>query len=100
MPDPYDYTNKCFAKSDSTVSRAIAGEVILVPIRKTAAEVNGVYTLNEVAARIWELLDGVRTVDEVRSSIVEEFEVTSEEAEQDLVSFLMQLQKVGAVQEV
>lgn len=100
MPDPYDYTSKRFAKSDSIVSRAIAGEVILVPIRKSADEVNGVYTLNEVGARIWELLDGVRTVDEVRSCILEEFEVTPVEAEQDLVAFLMQLQKVGAVQEV
>ena len=97
---PNDYSNKRFTKSDSIVSRAIACEVILVPIRKTAAEVNGVYTLNEVAARIWELLDGERTVAEIRSCILEEFEVAADEAERDLVEFLMQLQEVEAVEEV
>jgi hypothetical protein len=100
VTDPYGYNSKCFAKSESIVSRAIAGEVILVPIRKTAAEVDGVYTLNEVAARIWELLDGERTVEDIRGCIVDEFDVSAADAERDLVEFLMQLQKVGAVKEV
>jgi len=98
--DVSEFVNKRFVKSDSIVSRSIAGEVILVPIRKTAAEVNGVYTLNEVAARIWELIDGERTVEQIQSCILEEFEVTPKDAERDLAEFLMQLLKVEAVKEI
>ena len=45
---------KSFVKDPNIVSRKIAGEVILVPIRKNVGDLESIYTLNEVAARIWE----------------------------------------------
>ena len=81
----------------SIVSRKIADECILVPIRQKAEELDSIYTLNDVAARIWELVDGERSVEEMRDLIVEDFEVEAEEAETDLVEFLQQLETVGAV---
>jgi hypothetical protein len=98
--DPHDLGRKRFARSDSIVSRTIAGEVILVPIRRTAAEIDGVYTLNEVAARIWELLEGERTLDEIRACILDEYDVAPEDVERDLVQFLAQLGRVNAVREL
>ena len=44
------------------MARQIAGEYILVPIRQSAGEVESIYTLNEVGTRIWELLDGQRSL--------------------------------------
>jgi hypothetical protein len=93
------YLVKCFVKDPSIVSRKIADEFILVPIRQRAGEVESIYTLNDAAARVWELLDGERRVDEIRDQIVAEFEVSPEEAEADVVEFLRQLEAVGAVRE-
>jgi hypothetical protein len=93
------YLDRRFAQAPSIVSRQIAGESILVPIRQTAGEVESIYTLNEVAARAWELLDGQRRLSEIRDLIVAEFEVGAEEAGADLVEFLQQLERVGAVRE-
>ena len=50
--------NRIVQKDSSIVSRRIADEVILVPIRKKLGEVECLYTLNEAGARIWKLIDG------------------------------------------
>ena len=100
MKEAMNYLEKCYQKDPNIVSRKIADEVILVPIRQNVGDLESIYTLNEVAARVWELVDGQKRVEEIRDAIVEEFEVTAEEAEADLVEFLQQLEQVGAVRGV
>ena len=90
---------KCFTKDPSIVSRKIVGEFMLVPIRSKTAEIDSIYTLNEVAARIWELVDGTITAERIRDIILQEYEVSSAEAEADLVELLVQLESIGAVKE-
>ena len=81
------------------VSRNIADEVILVPIRQNVGDLESIYTLNEVAGRIWELMDGEMKVREIKERIVEEFEVTPEKAEKDLIGHLQQLEEIKAITE-
>ncbi len=90
----------CYRRSPSIVSREIAGETILVPIRQNVGDLESIYTLNETAARAWELIDGQRRVQVIRDQIVAEFEVGTEEAEQDLIELLAQLESFGAVERV
>lgn len=87
----------CYKKDPSIVFREIAGEMILVPIRQNVGDLESIYTLNETAARVWELLDGQRTLREIRDELVQEFEVEADQAQQDLVELLEQLESVGAV---
>ena len=82
------------------VTRLIAGEMILVPIRKNMGDLENIYTLNETAARSWELLDGEHTLGEIRDRLVAEYEVTAEQAWDDLLELLESLQSVGAIQAV
>ncbi len=90
---------KRFVKDPSMVFREIAGECLLVPIRQQAADLESIYVLNEVGGRIWELIDGKRTVAGIKDVIVSEFEVNPEEAERDLVEFLTQLSEIGGIRE-
>lgn len=92
-----DFLDKVYKKSDSVVSRKIADEFILVPISQNVADLQNIYSLNEVATRIWELIDGKMKVREIKDKIIEEFEVTPEEAEKDITNFLRQLETVGAL---
>lgn len=87
-------------KSDDIVARKIAGEVILVPIRQKIGDLQNIYTLNEVAAKIWELLDGRKTLLQIRDIIISEFEINPEQTQKDLEEFLQKLKSVGAVKEV
>ena len=89
--------DKVYKKSDSIVSRKIADEFILVPIRQNVGDLESISTLNEVAARIWELIDGTMKLREIKAKIVEEFDVTPQQAEKDLVDYIKQLEKIEAV---
>ena len=87
-----------YLQDPSIVSRNIAGEMILVPIRSNVGDLESIYTLNETAARIWELLDGDHSLGTVRDAIVDEFDVEEEEAAQDVLALIAQLESIGAVQ--
>jgi hypothetical protein len=95
--DRNEFLRRHFTKTDAIVSRKIGDEFIMVPLRRKAGDVESVYSLNEVAARIWELVDGDRSVEGIKDTLVAEFEVTAEEAENDLVELLMQLTEIGAI---
>lgn len=92
-----NYLDKVYNKSDSIVSRKIADEFILVPIRQNVGDLESIYTLNETGARIWELIDGKIKVEEIKEKLIEEFEVTPEEVEKDIIEHLMQLEEIKAI---
>lgn len=87
-----------YRKSDRVVSRKIVDELILVPIRTNVADMESLYTLNDVGAKVYELIDGQRTLAQICQGIVEEFEVTEEEAQKDVIVFAEQLMEIGAIE--
>ncbi len=92
-----DFLEKVYKKSDSIVSRKIGDEFILVPIKQDVGDLESIYTLNETAARIWELIDGKIKVRDIKERIVQEFEITPTEAERDLIEHLQQLEGMRAI---
>jgi len=74
--------NERYKKAPSIVSSEIGEGVVLVPIRQKVGDLDSVYTLNETAARIWALVDGQRSVGDIRDEIVAEFEIAADEAQQ------------------
>jgi len=89
---------RCWQRNPDFVARKIAGEFVLVPIRRRAADLDSIFTLNPVASRVWELLDGSRNLAAVRDRLVEEFEVEPATATADLVELIDQLRQFDAVQ--
>ena len=88
---------KVYKKSDSMVSRTIGDESILVPIRQNAGELDSIYTLNDTAAHVWELIDGQTKVREIKEKLISEFDVKADEAERDLTEHLQQLLALKAI---
>ena len=89
--------NEVYQKGGDIVCRSIAGELILVPISREAEDRACFYTLNSVGARIWELLDGQRTVADIAGTIVEKYEVDLERAAKDTLRFISRLAEMGMV---
>src|SRR2546428_585129 len=67
-----------YARDPDFVSRRIADEVIVLPIRKNLGDLESIYTLNEVGARTWELFDGRRSLREIRDILTREHEVPTQ----------------------
>ena len=93
------FLERVFRKSDTMAFRKIGGEYILVPIRQGVGDLESIYTLNETGARIWELIDGTAKGTDIRDKVVEEFDVTPQEAEEDLVRHLEELVSINAIVE-
>jgi transcription antitermination factor NusG len=89
--------NTVFKKSENIAFRKIADEYILVPISRSIADVNSIYSLNEIAGFIWGLLNGRRSVEEVWNEIAREYDVNDDEAREDVEVFLQQLIEIGAI---
>lgn len=77
------------------ILREIAGDLLLVPTGKTALDLNGMLTLNEVGGEIWKLLDEVDSEEEIVNRLLEEYEVEREELQGDVREFLDKLRELG-----
>ena len=73
------------------ILREIADDYIIVPVGKTAQEFNGMITVNETGAFLWKLLTKETTKEELLHAMLEEYEVSAEEAEADIDEFLQLL---------
>ncbi len=91
--------DKVYCVKDRVASRKIVDEVILVPLRDSVAEMENLYSLNEVGARVYELVDGKRSVRDIYAVIVDEFDVSAEQAEADVSQFVEQLLSIHAIEE-
>ncbi|MBW2339254.1 MAG: PqqD family protein [Deltaproteobacteria bacterium] len=89
---------KKYRRNEDFVYRKIQDETILVPIKDNVGDMGSIYNLNEVGAFVWEHLDGEKTLLDIKNMIVKEFEVSSGEAEEDLVAFVSELREIEAIQ--
>src|SRR3990167_6390319 len=92
-----DFLERCYQKDQAVVSRKIADEVILVPIRKNVGDLESIYTLDEVGARIWELIDGKRKVKEIKDILISEFDAQEDMVISDIKDFISQLEGIGGI---
>jgi hypothetical protein len=92
-------TERRFARESHWVTREIAGETIVVPIRSHAGEVDAIYTLNELGTTIWRLVDGQTSVGQIADEICAAYNVAPERATADMVDFLQSLEAAGIIKE-
>ncbi len=84
-------------KNRDIVTRVIENETILLPIYRTSKELNCIYTLNKVASRIWQMIDGKRTLGKIKKQILKEFDTTPEEVGREMQKFLKDLKEMKAI---
>lgn len=83
-------------KVDNTfVLREIAGDYIIIPTGKAALEFNGLITVNEIGAFLWNKLQNEVTFDELVQEILAEYDVQEKIAREDIKEFLEQLMRGG-----
>ena len=71
-----------------TAGRVIDKEAVL--ILSESSEVN---VLNQVGSRIFELADGTHTIADIAEIICSEFEVSTDEAQEDTITFIKKMEK-------
>ena len=79
------------------VLRKVAGDNIIIPVGETALKYNGMLTVTETGADIWEAMEKESSIEEITQMILEKYEVEKETAEKDVRDFLEGLEKAGFI---
>ena len=74
------------------VSRLVDGEAVLVHPQQAKIRV-----LNGVGARVWELMDGRRSLGDISQVIVAEFDIELPCAQSDVLAFCANLVQAGVL---
>lgn len=92
-----DISCAVFRRNDSLVTRDLAGEKVIIPVRGKVGDLGSIYTLNSVANDVWNLLDGKRAVAEIVKTLGAEYEVDSETLSNDVARLLEDMQQEGLI---
>jgi hypothetical protein len=87
-------------RSERFVSRSVGGETFVVPVRAGVADLEAIFTMNEVGTAIWTRMDGKTDVDEIARGLAAEFDVDAVVAAADVAAFVALLAAKGLVEDV
>ena len=75
-------------KDKQVIDRVVADETLLIHL-----QTGGHYSLNSVGTRIWESIDGSRTVQDLAHIVSSEFDVDDQRAQSDVLDLVSDLVK-------
>jgi methyltransferase-like protein len=85
-----------FIKKSRFATRYVDEELVLVPVKNSVADMNELFTLNEVGSFIWENIDGQKTEESIANAVAEEFDVDLPTARNDVSEFISRLIEMTA----
>ena len=87
-----------YVRATAVVARRIGDETVLVPVRQNVGDLESIYTLNAVAATLWDRLQAPQTVEEMAAALADEYEVTPPSAAADVQAFLTEMAELQLVE--
>jgi hypothetical protein len=85
-------SEETYIRSSAVVSRLIAGETLVVPVRGKVGDLASIYSFNAVGTTIWDALANPASVTALVDLIELEYDVSREQAAKDVESFLQEMQ--------
>lgn len=79
------------------IIREIAGEHLLVPTGETTFTFNGLITMNDVGAFIWNNLESAEDEAKLLSLILDEYEIDEATTKKDMTEFLEKLREAEII---
>jgi hypothetical protein len=77
--------------------RNISGNWVALPLGDAVVDFTGMITLNESGVMLWRMLEGGCTKEEMTEALINEYEVTYEEALSDINAFVKKLDEIGCI---
>ena len=88
-----------FERNPDYIYRKIVEEAVLVPLHQDVADMECIYSLNEVGAFIWESLEQPKTMADLLNTMEMEYDAPVEVLSADLQRFMDELTTIGALRE-
>ena len=81
------------------IIRTFQDDIVAIPVGPTALELNGIIMLNDVSRVIWERLSTGCDLSGLVTAVTDVFDVSSEEAEADILEFTQKLRQAQLLEE-
>jgi hypothetical protein len=88
-----------YRKNENVVTRKIAGELFIVPVRGKLADMQRIFVLNPVGEYIWQQIDERKSIEDIRKGVIDRFDVGGETADSDIREFISGLLKEELIKE-
>ena len=79
------------------VKRDIAGDIILVPVGAATSSIQGLITINETGAAIWDALPEAENEEAIVDKLYEQFDAERDELRKDVDEFLDKLRELNII---
>ena len=89
-----------FVRSQAVVSRRVAGETLVVPVRGKVGDLASIYSFNQSGSLIWQSLESPKGFAELVSIVEQEYAVVRDQARRDVKQFLHDMLSADLVQVV
>ncbi len=83
---------------DGFVLRQVADTWVVMPLGQVSLDFNGMLTLNETGALLWQALEKGGDAEALTNALTAEYDVSAEQAREDVDAFLAKLQQAGCLQ--
>jgi hypothetical protein len=90
--------DQVYVRSQAMVSRRVAGETLIVPVRGKVGDLASIYSFNQTGSLIWQSMESPKTLRELISAVQREYAVAGEQAERDVKQFLQDTLSAGLVE--
>jgi hypothetical protein len=87
-----------YIRSASVVSRRIAGETLIVPVRGKVGDLASIYSFNATGTLLWESLSSSQSFADLVEELEREYAVEHEQAANDVMHFLRDAMNAGLVE--
>lgn len=85
-------------RSADFLLRQVAGSQVLVPVGAATKRFPGMIRMNDTGCYLWRLLETEQTRESLTKALLARYEVTAEQAAQDVDAFVDKLLPTGAVE--
>jgi hypothetical protein len=87
-------------RSSNVVSRVVADEAIVIPIRRGAADMDSIFTFNETGTKLWSLIAEGQSPEALAAYLEAEYGLSPQRAANDAAAFIGELKLEGLVESV
>src|SRR5580704_16176709 len=77
-----------YVRSQAMVSRRVAGETLIVPVRGKVGDLASIYSFNQTGSLIWQSMESPKGFAELVIVVEQEYAVEHDQARRDVKQFL------------
>ena len=81
------------------IVRKVMDDIVAIPVGQTLLQCNNMILLNDVSKIIWDCLDQGMDLDHIVMAVTDAFDVSDQEAREDIVEFCSQLRSLQLLED-